>query len=102
MKKQETVERNFQKNIEQWKVSRDRRIDNLCNQKKLLEIKIKRCKQQIELVEAQIEKLKNTAPPSPPSEKSRTLQLERMKKQYPSASDDTLQAIVDYNINSDI
>lgn len=77
MKKQETVEKNFQKTLQQWEASRNRKISNLKEQNDLILKKHQALKDQYEANLRQIEKIKSENPPLPPSVEIRNQQRER-------------------------
>lgn len=93
MKRQDTVNRNFQKNILQWEESRRRKVQNLKNEVQKIDDKINRLESQKRYLTVQIGALLEQLPPKPPTVEERSSQYNDLRKLYPDASDETLKCI---------
>lgn len=71
MKKQETVEKRHQQVVEQWEQSRERKIRNLQHQKSLVAEKAGRMKNEMDRLNAEIDRLRGEKAPVAPSAEER-------------------------------
>lgn len=71
MKKQETVEKNFQKVIDQWEESRDRKIRNIQRAQQELVVKSKKLQAEYSRLENEILRLQQMKGPQAPSQQKR-------------------------------
>lgn len=80
MKKQETVEKNFQKVIDSWKTSRDAKVSNIEKQIKDLQEKKQRLSAKIAELEEQKGKLLSDPGPKAPNAEERMKKKEEDKR----------------------
>lgn len=74
MKQQETVERHFSKVIDDWKASRQRKLQNLEKQRFDIDSKIIRLDEAARRIDAEIQRISHLEPPKAPTELSRESQ----------------------------
>lgn len=87
MKKQETVNNNFQKNIIQWREKQRKKLDNIQLQKQNIVDKIGKLQKEFERLTFLQEKIQKQEPPKPLTEEERLLQKkvsEESSSEFPS------------------
>jgi len=76
MKKQETVSTNFEKTLEQWELSRQKKITNLKGQQMAIINKQSILDEQITKISAEIDRIQQLEGPKPPNLEQRQSQRE--------------------------
>lgn len=71
MKNQETVEKNFTKNVDQWREARDRKIQNIQEAQGKIAEKIARLQGELTKLQSEILRLQNEQEPKAPSQSER-------------------------------
>lgn len=95
MKKQETVEKNYHKVVQQWNLSRMRKVQNIDKQLSMIEEKITRLIETKKCLLSQKESLLNSPVPQPPTQEYRAersaLSLKMVARDQENQDNDTLQ-----------
>lgn len=95
MKKQETVEKNYHKVVQQWNLSRMRKVQNIDRQLSIIEEKISRLLETKKDLLSHKESLLNSPAPQPPTEAYRAersaLSSKMAARDLENQDNDTLQ-----------